>query len=475
MKMKAKIFILGGLLMLPMVTLIAEDKDPYLWLEDVTSEKALQWVEAQNAESRPILEKTPGFTEAKATALKVLNSKEKIPYVRKHGNYYYNFWQDASHVRGVYRRTTLEEYRKPDPKWEIVLDIDKLAETEKENWVYKGANFLVPENTRCLIDLSRGGADATVLREFDLESKTFVKDGFQLPEAKSTVTWRDKDSVFVATDFGEGSLSTSGYPVIVKIWKRGTELKAAETILKADPSHVFAYAYRLQRSGEFYDVLVDATSFYSKQIFVLDGDKKVRLDIPEDADFEGLVNGQFVVLLKSDWNIEGQTFKQGSLIVQKAKDVLAGVKHYKTLFTPEPRIFLDSVSLTENTIILNVLNQVISELSVMKWDKKGQWEKIPVETRPNGNIGIFDTHEDDDDFFFNFESFLTPTSFWLCKGASLKAETLKSLPAFFEAQQLVSEQLEATSVDGTKVPYCTSKGLEPEWREPDPTLWIWRI
>ncbi|HPU57382.1 MAG TPA: S9 family peptidase, partial [Verrucomicrobiota bacterium] len=221
----------------------AADADPYLWLEDVTGEKQLDWVRAQNAPTVAELESDPNFEPTRRRLLAILDSKERIPYVSKHGAFYYNFWQDDKNPRGVWRRTSLEEYRKPDPAWEIVLDLDKLAAEENENWVWKGYEILEPGYDRCLVALSRGGADATVQREFDLTTKTFVAGGFSLPEAKSRADWRDRNTLYVGTDFGEGSLTRSGYPRLVKEWKRGTPLSEAKLIFEGEPDDVSVSAH----------------------------------------------------------------------------------------------------------------------------------------------------------------------------------------------------------------------------------------
>src|SRR5437764_11455527 len=223
----------GAVLAVPLAA--REDKDPYMWLEDVTGDKPLAWVKERNAETTAELLKEPGFQETNDRLLKILDSKDRIPFVSKAGPHYYNFWRDDKNKRGLWRRTTLEEYRKPDPKWETVIDLDELADQEKENWVWKGADFRRPECDRCLVMLSRGGADATVVREFDPKTKQFVKDGFTLPEAKSSVGWKDADTLFVGTDFGPGSLTSSGYPRVVKEWKRGTPLAEAEVVFEGKP------------------------------------------------------------------------------------------------------------------------------------------------------------------------------------------------------------------------------------------------
>ncbi|MCK5004902.1 MAG: S9 family peptidase, partial [Candidatus Aminicenantes bacterium] len=241
---------------------VAGTDDPYLWLEDVQGEKSLEWAKARNAESIKVLESVPGFKNAYKSILEILDSDKKIPYAKKYGKYLYNFWKDADHPRGIYRRTTIEEYRKDSPAWEVVLDFDELAKVENENWVYKGMQLLYPDYNRGLVNLSRGGSDATVVREFNVNKKEFVKDGFNLPEAKSIIQWIDDDTVFVGTNFGPESLTESGYPAIVKIWKRDTPLSAAKTILKGSKKSVYTYGARLFSENGNFDIIVEANTFF---------------------------------------------------------------------------------------------------------------------------------------------------------------------------------------------------------------------
>jgi hypothetical protein len=208
---------------------VASD-DPYLWLEDVTGEKSLAWAREQNKKSQSELEAAPGFKETRDRIRAILDSKEKIPGVQKRGNFYYNYWRDAQNPKGLLRRTTLAEYKKKEPKWEVVLDVDALAKEEKENWVYAGIGCVYPKFDRCLVSMSKGGGDAKVTREFDITTKKFVADGFIVPEAKSRVGWKDRDTVYIGTNFGEGTMSKAGYPLVIKEWKRGTKLEEATTV-----------------------------------------------------------------------------------------------------------------------------------------------------------------------------------------------------------------------------------------------------
>ena len=239
--------------------------DPYLWLEDITSERSLAWVKEQNAATVRELGASGDFETLRQRLLAILDSKERIPHVDKHGARYYNFWRDATHVRGLWRRTTLEEYKKADPAWETVLDLDKLAEAEDENWVWKGYDVLRPTYDRALIFLSRGGADAVVVREFDLNTKEFIPDGFFLPEAKTGATWRNRDALYVGTDFGPGSLTRSGYPRIVKEWSRSSPLDEARIVFEGETEDVSVGATVAHDHGRIYEFVRRRRNVFHKR------------------------------------------------------------------------------------------------------------------------------------------------------------------------------------------------------------------
>jgi prolyl oligopeptidase len=252
-------------------------------LENVTGKRALGWVQARNAESKRALAETPEFKTLEARLLSILDSEEKIPEVSKLGAYSYNFWKDKQHPRGIWRRTTLAEYRKPQPAWETVLDIDALSAQERELWVWHGADALAPDYTRCLISLSRGGADADVVREFDLTTLRFIEDGYKLPEAKSRVSWRSRDSVYVGTDFGAGTLTTSGYPRLVKQWQRGTPLATAKTVFEGRVSDVAVTGFHDPTPGFERDFVLRAMTFYTNELFLVRDDGLIKIEKPDDA------------------------------------------------------------------------------------------------------------------------------------------------------------------------------------------------
>ncbi|MBL8522226.1 MAG: S9 family peptidase, partial [Betaproteobacteria bacterium] len=288
-------------------------EDPYLWLEDVMGDKAIAWVKEQNAKTQKSLEASPQFAAIRDKTLEVVNSRARIPGVAKRGDWYYNFWQDAKNIRGVWRRTTMDEYRKPEPKWETVLDLDQLARNEKENWVWKGSTCLYPKYDRCLLTLSRGGADAAVVREFDVLTKSFVAGGFEMKEAKGSASWINRDTLFVQTDFGAGSLTKSGYPRIVKEWKRGTPLETAKLVFEGQEADISVSAWQSEQKGYATRQFVRrGVTFFTTELFVRDGAKLTKLDVPADAN-ASYAQDMLWVRLKSAWTLGDKTYAQGSL------------------------------------------------------------------------------------------------------------------------------------------------------------------
>jgi prolyl oligopeptidase len=442
--------------------------DPYLWLEDVTGDKAMAWVRAQNAESAKELESGETFKTLEADILKILDSDARIPYVSKEGPYYYNFWRDAKNPRGLWRRTTLEEYRKPAPKWETMLDVDALGAAEKESWVFRGARFLRPDRRRCLISLSRGGADAHVTREFDVETKSFVKDGFQLPEAKSQVSWIDIDTVFVGTDFGAGSMTTSGYPRIAKIWKRGTPLAEAKLVFEAQPTDMSAYAWHDPTKGFERDLVYRARSFFKIETFLLDKNGQARkIDVPDDAE-SGVYREWLTVRPRTPWTVAGRTYAAGSLLSARLDDFMAGKREIAVLFEPTATTSLDGYAWTRHYLILNVLDDVKNRLYVLT-PGPGAWKREPfLGAPPIGTVSAQAIDPDDSDaYFMGVTDFLTPTTLHVGEIGKVP-EKLKAAPAFFDASNLEITQHFTTSKDGTRVPYfqVSQKGLKLDGTHP---------
>ena len=289
----------------------AADDDPFLWLEDVQGEKALAWVKEHNARTTKVLEAAPEFAPTRKRTLEILDSKDKIPSPELLGSTVYNFWRDDVHERGIWRRTTLASYRTASPAWETVLDVDALAKADGVAWVFHGAQCLAPDYRQCMISLSRGGSDASVEREFDTVSKQFVAGGFSLPEAKSEVSWRDENTLWVGTDFGSGSLTVSGYPRVVKLWKRGTPLAEARTVFEGKAEDVASSGRTEILADGRYDVVTRVPAFFRQETFLLFGDRLVKLDVPDDAQPRAFFRDRALFSLRSDWTVGGATYRAG--------------------------------------------------------------------------------------------------------------------------------------------------------------------
>jgi prolyl oligopeptidase len=448
----------------------ADGTDPYLWLEDVGGDKALDWVRARNVESTAELASGKAFDTLEKDLLKILDSNERIPYVSKMGAYFYNFWRDASHERGIWRRTSLAEYRKSEPKWETVLDLDALSKTEKENWVWHGSDCLKSDYRRCLVALSRGGADADVKREFDLEKKAFVESGFSLPEAKSSVGWIDADTLYVATNFGPGSMTESGYPRIVKRWQRGTALSEARLVYEGRPEDIAVVAYRDHAKGYERDFISRAITFYTNELFLLRDGKTIRIDKQDSAE-ASVVRDSLLIHLREDWTVGDQTWPAGALLAADFEAFLAGERKFEVLFRPTARTSLAGFSATLNHVLLNELDNVRNRLYVLT-RKDGKWTREAIAGLPEfGTIGV-DAVDDEasDDYFLTITDYVTPTSLYLGSVGAAKPEKLKQLPAYFDASGLEVTQHEAKSRDGTRVPYFQVASSKLKLDSKNPTL-----
>ncbi|MCW0415006.1 hypothetical protein NB689_000760 [Xanthomonas sacchari] len=435
----------------------AMPQDPYAWLEDVTGTKALDWVKAQNAKTEARLAETPAFKAREAGIREVLDSDAKIPAVQKIGPYYYNLWKDRAHERGLWRRTTLDEYRKPEPKWETVLDLDALNKAEGENWVWHGANCLRPEYRRCLIALSRGGADADVTREFDLSTKQWIKDGFFRPEAKGGLSWIDADTVYLYTDFGPGSLTSSGYPRIVKQWKRGTPMTSATLVYEGKPDDMYIAAMHDDTPGYERDFVSRTLAFYNDEMYLRGADGRLtKIDVPNSAN-KGVHRQWLTLELRDPWTVGGTTYPAGALLATRFDDFMAGKRDFQVLFTPTETASLASFAWTKSRLVLNVLDDVKSRLWVLT-PGEGEWARAAF---PVGNLAFGSTSVDavdadeNDQVWLTSTDFLTPTTLMLAdvQRGPKSIETLKAMPSFFDASKDEIEQHFAVSKDGTKVPY----------------------
>ncbi|MGI9237867.1 MAG: prolyl oligopeptidase family serine peptidase [Woeseiaceae bacterium] len=431
------------------------EEDPYLWLEDVEGDEALAWVEKQNEESLGYLEALPTFDTFRERNLEIYDSEERIAFPALRGDFVYNYWRDADNKRGLWRRATLEDYAAGKSNWDIILDLDKLAEQDGEDWVWKGSSCLRPEYRHCLLRLSRGGADAVVVREFDIEHRSFVDDGFYLAEAKTQLSWIDEDSVYVGTDFGEGSLTDSGYARTARIWERGIPVEEAKEVFAGEQADVSAGVFRTWDQDTPYDIAYRAPSFYNVENFLLNGDGELtRIDIPKDANLRGIMNGQMIVELKSDWKPADFEYRQGAVISIDFARFLIGARNFDVIFAPTGAVAIKrgGVMSTRDYVILNLLDNVVSRMMRFSY-VDGEWRGEDIEAEALGSISLVTAAEDSNVFFFSYEGFLRPDTLYVANDGGALIEPLKSLPDFFDADGMTVEQHFATSKDGTKVPY----------------------
>ncbi len=447
-----------------------EPKDPFLWLEDVTGDKALSWVKEKNAASTGELTKGPEFAVLNKRLLQILDSKDRIPTVSKHGSWYYNFWRDDKNKRGLWRRTTLDEYRKDKPNWEIVLDLDALGEKEKENWVWHGANFLRPKYDRCLISLSRGGADASVVREFDVVAKEFVPDGFTVPEAKSQVSWRDLDTVYVGTNFGPDTLTKSGYPRIAKEWKRGSKLADAKLVFEGKPEDVGAGAFWDLTPGYEREFAMREPTFFTNEMFFRRDAQFVKIDKPDDAT-ASVHRDWLYVKLRTEWKVGDKTYPAGALLAIRFDAFLKGDRTFDVLFEPTERKSLAGYSPTKSHVIVNELDNVANRLYVQT-PADGQWkrEAMPEEARFSSVHAAAVDPDESDDYWLVVDGYLNPSTLYLGSIHGKPAEKLKSTPVFFNSDGLEVTQHQVASKDGTQIPYFQVARKDLQLDGSNPTL-----
>ncbi|MEX2153675.1 MAG: prolyl oligopeptidase family serine peptidase [Gemmatimonadaceae bacterium] len=424
--------------------------DPFQWLEDVESPKALEWVEARNRTTLEDLQRMPAFDSLYGRVLAILTSRDRIAYPDMQGGYFYNFWQDAQHERGIWRRTSPQSYFSGTPVWETVLDIDSLAAAENVNWAYGGASCLYPQFRQCLVRLSRGGSDASESREFDTKAKTFVRGGFFIPHAKTNASWKDENTLLVGTDFGPGSMTTSGYARVVKQWRRGTPLSSARTRFEGKPSDVSVGTGSFIVNGRRISTLSHSPVFFESTRYVIQGDSLIRIDIPKDAGFQ-TVGSQFIVYLRAEWAVAGTTYPQGALIGIDYDAFMRGDRAFQTIIAPSGRQTIEGWTVTQNHLLVNTLNNVRGELHRFRL-QNGKWVGAKVAAPDFGTIGIAGTSRTTDRYFFTYTSFTQPTTLYVAEPDGA-VRVVRQMPKMFDDTGLTLQQHEATSKDGTKIPY----------------------
>jgi prolyl oligopeptidase len=437
----------------------AETADPFLWLEDIHAARAMEWVKAQNAKSAAVLQSDPDYRNDYNAILKVMDATDRIPYGNLDHNYVFNFWQDAEHPKGIWRRTTIADYANAQPHWETLLDLDQLAADEKQNWVWKGANC-APSLRHCLISLSRGGGDAVVVREFDLDTRSFMKNGFALPEAKSSITYLNDDTVLFGTDFGPGSMTTSGYPRIVKLWKRGEPLSAARTIYEGETGDVSDNGVVFHGpSGTIPMIERDITFFTSEFYYLLPDGTMLKLPLPLGADLKDAQNGRLIFTLRNDWTPPGgKPIAKGSLVAFPIVSFVKGKMPptFTVLYTPDAKSSVNEVAAGRDAVFASIYHNVTGSIHVFRSGTDGTWSDTKLNLPADGSTHIVAVNEWGPQAQFNFESYIQPPTLYADAGDN-KPVAIKSLPARFDASNLETEQFFATSKDGTKIPYFVTR------------------
>lgn len=449
-----------------------ETQDPYLWLEEVEGAKALEFAKAENKRSLEHFKTNPLFKSIEGDIRKIFLAKDRVPAVSLKNGELYNFWQDDKNVRGVWRKTSVQSYKSANPKWEVLLDLDVLAKTEKENWVWKGARTLPPQHERAILQLSRGGKDASVYREFDLKTKKFVVGGFQIPEAKGGISWIDENTVYVSTDFGPGTLTNSGYPRMTKLWKRGTPLAAAELTLTGEVTDNGVHSYADISSEGTFKFHAIFKSFYESQTWYED-DKGVKtlLPMPTDAQFSGLFKGQLLFLLRSPL----KNFTTGSLVSMPLDKISLGAKAQDSLllvFAPTSKKFISDIDTTKNYLLLQTLDNVLGRIEKVSFQPPSTWKSEPVSLGENGMAAVSSSEEESDNYLAQYVDFLTPSStfFGNAADAGNKFELLKQSPVRFDSKDIKVQRFEATSKDGTQIPYFVVSKKDMALDGKNPTL-----
>lgn len=441
--------------------------DELEWLEQVEGEDALKWVETQNRRTADKLKSRTGFDALYTDARAALDAEGRIPLVHQQGDHFYELRKDAAHARGLYRRTTMDELRQPSPAWETVLDIDKLSADEGKKWVLKGITCAPPAHRRCLVSLSVGGRDSTVVREFDATALAFVDGGFTLDDAKGEAEWVDNDHIFVARADAPQHTSDAGYPRVVRLWKRGTPYEQAPVVFESDPSSVWTSARRIHMQGAHVDLISERKTFWTAVRYQWDGSKVHKLAIPEDAEVTGAYQRGLLLLLKSDWTVGGRAIREGTLVYARLSFLRGDTSNDDTgrievIAEPTDTRIVVGAWVTGAGVLVHVLDNVRSRLQMMRRDATGTWASVPVPVPVTGAVTLASASYDSNDILITYEDFLTPTSLYHIDGTSLQRTQIAQQPATFDADGFEATQQFATSKDGTRVPYflVARKGLQ---------------
>jgi prolyl oligopeptidase len=453
------------LMLAPPATAAGPD-DPYLWLEDVDGASQLAWVKEHNAATTQRLTSRPLYGELYQDALAVLESSSRLPDVTPHGGWLYNLWRDPAHPRGLFRRATPAEFRRDQPAWQTVLDVDALAKSEGKPWAFGGAVWLPPENRRCLMRLAPSGGDAAEEREFDVDKLAFVPGGFVLPAAKSSVAWRDADTLFVATNFGPGTLTESGYPRVLKLWRRGTPLASAEKVYEAPKTSVRVSARRLRTRAGDIDLVNESLTFWTAKHFQLVDGQLRELALPLSAVVVDGFRGKLVVRLRDDWTFNGAQYRAGSIVLVDPASLRGGTGSGELLVAPTDREVVEYARVAPDAILVGVLDNVRGRLYRYTPGESG-WTRQAIPFADNGTLRAA-ADSDTGDALVVYESFLTPPTAYFVPAGGHEPERLRGESPTFDGSRFEVRQYRTKSADGTEIPYfvVAAKGMKADGKNP---------
>ena len=442
-------------------------EDPYLWLEEVEGERAMEWVLDQNAQTRSELQALPAYQRAFDNTMAILTSDDRIPFPSMRGEWLYNFWTDGEHPRCIYRRTSWDDYLSGDPDWEMVLDIDALAAAEDQAWAFRGMSCLAPENRHCLVNLSPGGSDAVEIREFDMQTREFVSGGFMVPVSKNGAAWIDENTILVHHNLDPDYTTTSGYSRGAWLWTRGTPLESATLLAEAEVEDMGMFVGSQETTEGPMATVQRLITIFDFETHILENGELDKLDIPTDARAQ-YMGDQLVLQLVSDWTIDGETFPAGSVVSTNFDDFRAGRGDIEIMLQPGERSTINGIGRTRDYLLVNRLTDVQGEL-LRYWREGDEWTYESIDTPPMGAIGVVATSPHDNRFFFTYSSFIRPSTLYLAEEDG-DIEEVRSLPAQFDATGLLVEQHHATSKDGTRVPYFVVRPEAAPMDGSNPTL-----
>jgi prolyl oligopeptidase len=449
------------------VAVAREVEDPYIWLEDVEGEEAMQWVLEQNERTRQELKALPAYQTLYDNTLEILTSTDRIAYPSIHGDMLYNFWSDGDHPRGIYRRATWESYLSGSPEWDVVLDMDALVAAEDTPWAFRGMSCLLPEERLCMVSLSPGGSDAVEVREFDVEAKAFIEGGFTIPVSKNSVAWVDQNTLLVSHNLDPEYITSSGYSRAAHRWERGMSLEEAPIIVEAGTNDMGVFVSTQETPEGPLTVVARLITIFETEMQLLRDGALAPVDIPSDAQM-ALVGDQLVLKLVSDWEVGGRTFPEGAVVSANLQDYLAGVRKLELVLQPDERSTVNSISATKDYLLVNQFTDVQGKL-VRYWRDGDEWTHEAMDTPPMGAVYPRAMSVHNNRFFFTFDSFTQPTTLFLAEEDGSVRE-VRSLPHQYSAEGLVVEQHHATSRDGTRVPYFVVRAEDAPTDGTNPTL-----